>query len=145
MPVFEHEARVRYSDTDVSTRIHNAAMLVHFENAEADFLRHLGMPLSGMSTNNLGFPRVHVEADFLAPMKYDDVMHIAVHVERLGNSAYTLAFAARVGEMPTAMGKITVVCVDPSTGRSTAIPDRMRAALTAYREANPQPAIESAR
>ena len=134
MPIFEHEARVRYSDTDVSSRIHNAAMLVHFENAEADFLRHLGMPLSVMSTMHLGFPRVHVEADFLAPMKYDDLMQIAVSVERLGNSSYTLAFAARVDQTPTAKGKITVVCVDPTTGRSTAIPESMRAALTAYQQ-----------
>ncbi|MEO8027791.1 MAG: thioesterase family protein, partial [Bryobacteraceae bacterium] len=114
---FEYEARVRYSDTDTSARMHNAAMLIHFENAEADFLRHLGMPLSTLSESALGFPRVHVEADFLSPMRYDEVMHIAVFVERLGNSSYTLAFAARVGATQTAKGKITVVCIDPQTGR----------------------------
>ncbi len=136
--VFEYEARVRYSDTDVSTRIHNAAMLVHFENAEADFLRSLGLPISEMAAEVVGLPRVHVEADFITPMKYDDLMRIAVFVDRLGNSSYTLAFAARVGDTPTAKGKITVVCIHPATGKSIPIPDKLRAALAAYQAAAPQ-------
>lgn len=124
---FVFPSRVRFVDTDASQRIHYTAMLKHFEYAEIEFLRSLGMPYKEMKRHGVDWPRVHVECDYIAPPYYDDLLEIAVTVERVGTTSFTLAFEASIAGQPAAKGKIVIVCV--RQGRPEPLPAEVAATL----------------
>src|SRR5215475_579831 len=110
---FRWQTRIRFSDTDLSQRIHYTAMFRHFEAAEQEFLRAIGFSFIGSpELKDIGLPRVHVECDFSSDLRFDDAVDIDVTVERVGTSSFTLAFAASVAGRAAAKGKITAVCLD---------------------------------
>ena len=129
MQPFVWESRIRFVDTDASGRIHYTALLRHFEAAEFEFLRAIGSSYMSFGAEEGGFPRVHVECDYLAALRCDDLISIAVIVERLGNSSFTLAFGASLEGRAAARGKITIVCIDLKTQRPKPLPARLAEAL----------------
>lgn len=127
---FFFPSRIRFVDTDASGRIHYSALFRHLEAAEMEFLRHLGIPYSASETAQVSFPRVHVEADYHAALCADDPIEIAVFVDRIGNSSYTLAFRVLRGETEAARAKIVIASMNRSTGQSCALPPPVREALS---------------
>lgn len=124
---FIFQSRVRFGDTDASGRIFYAALLYHFDAAESEFMRSRNLSYRDLQ---LGLPRVHVECDFSSVLEFDDLMDIAVSVERVGNSSFTLAFDVSVAGRAAARGKIVIVSVDPRTGRAIPLPEKLRSALS---------------
>ncbi len=129
MQPFIWESRIRFVDTDASGRIHYTALLRHLEAAEFEFLRAIGCAYTSFLGDGVGFPRVHVEADYLSALRCDDLISTAVSVERVGGTSFTLGFAVTVEGRAAAKGKITIVCTDPATQRPRAVPERMAEAL----------------
>jgi YbgC/YbaW family acyl-CoA thioester hydrolase len=130
---FVWTSRVRFSDTDASTRIHYSAMFRHFEAAENEFLRAIGLPYTALGSQGLDFPRVHVECDFEAPLRYDDLIDVEVTAARVGTTSFTLAFRVMTAGRPAARGRITIVCIDHQTGRPHALPPALAAVLAEHR------------
>jgi YbgC/YbaW family acyl-CoA thioester hydrolase len=126
---FHFPSRIRFVDTDASGRIHYSALFRHLEAAEMEFLRHLGIPYSAIETAEVSFPRVHVEAGYRAALCADDPISIAVTIDRIGNSSYTLAFRVLRGEVEAAHAKIVVASMNRSTGQSCALPSPVQEAL----------------
>ena len=129
MQPFIWESRIRFVDTDASGRIHYTALLRHFEAAEFEFLRSIGCLYTSFLGEGVGFPRVHVECDYLSALRCDDLISTAVTVERVGATSFTLVFAVTVEGRAAAKGKIAIVCTDPATGRPRPVPDRMAEGL----------------
>jgi acyl-CoA thioester hydrolase len=129
---FSWQSRIRFVDTDSSQRIHYTAMFRHFEAAEQEFLHALGTGYSQAGGEHVGFPRVHVECDFQAEIRYDEIVSIEVQVERVGNSSFTFLFFTTVEQRPVAKGRIVIVCMDKQTKRPCPIPDRLAQALRDY-------------
>jgi acyl-CoA thioesterase FadM len=72
-----------------------------------------------------------VEADYLAPLNFDDEIDTEVSVERIGDSSLTLGFRVvktATGELG-ARGQLVGVCMDIQSGKSTPIPPVIRQAL----------------
>lgn len=126
------ESRLRFVDTDASGRIHYTAIFRHFEAAEFEFLRALGVPYRFFRDETIGYPRVRVECDFLGPIIADDLMAITVTVDRIGTTSFTLAFSVAVGQRPSAAGKITIVAIDRQTARPRPLPDQLAEALRSH-------------
>lgn len=126
---FVWRSRVRFGDTDASGRIFYASLLHHFDAAETEFLRSRGVAYGSIEHQPVGFPRVHVECDFSSSLAFDDPMDIAVTVERVGGSSFTLGFEVTVEGRRAARGKLVIVCIDKATQRATPIPEALRAAL----------------
>jgi 4-hydroxybenzoyl-CoA thioesterase/acyl-CoA thioester hydrolase len=126
MQPFIWESRIRFVDTDASGRIHYSALFRHFEAAEFEFLRSIGCPYGSLEG---GYPRVHVECDYLAALRSDDLISTAVTVDRVGGTSFTLAYHVSLNGRPAANGKITVVCIDPKTQRPRALPGNLSEAL----------------
>lgn len=128
---FFWRSRVRFVDTDFSTRIHYSALFRHLEIAETEFLRSLGLEYARWFAMGLSVPRVHVEADYLAALTFEDEIDIEVRVERVGGASFTLGF--RVVKVATgeaaARGRLVAVCMDVKSGKSTSIPPVIRQAL----------------
>ena len=128
---FLWRSRVRFVDTDFSTRIHYSALFRHFEIAETEFLRSLGVGYAHWFERGFSMPRVHVEADYLAPLRFDDEIDVEVRVERIGAASLTLGFRVILAEsgVVAANGRIVGACIDVSSGKSTPIPADIREAL----------------
>lgn len=129
---YHWQNRIRFVDTDASQRIHYTAMFRHFEAAEQEFLRSMGCPYSSPEFRDYSFPRVHVECDFTAEIRYDDIIDITLTIERVGSSSFTISFHVTVDARPVSKGKITVVCIDKQTQRPARIPDRLVEVLRAH-------------
>jgi len=125
---FIFESRVRFGDTDASGRIFYASLLRHFDAAETEFLRTLDCGYAH-AEKQMGFPRVRVECDFKLALSYDDPIAIAVSVERVGRTSFTLVFDVSTDGRAAARGKLTIVSIDRETQRPAPLPEKLRAAL----------------
>ena len=128
-PPFIWTGRIRFVDTDASTRIHYSSIFRHLEAAETEFFRAMGQPYAGRQEAGLTYPRVRVECDYKAPLCYDDAYAIEVTVARVGTTSYTLAFNVTTAGQTAARAKITVVCVDQETGRPHSLPAALAESL----------------
>jgi YbgC/YbaW family acyl-CoA thioester hydrolase len=128
---FHWRSRIRVVDTDVSTRIHYTALFRHVEAAETELLRSIGLEYSRWFALGLSVPRIHVEADYLAPLMFDDEIETAIRIDRIGESSFTLGF--QVTKLATgeagARGRLVLVCMEIQSGKSTPIPDAIREAV----------------
>jgi len=131
---FAWSSRVRFVDTDASGRIHYQSIWRHFEAAEDEFLRHIGCPYGEIENRQTAFPRVRVECDYLAAIRYDDVLEIEVGVGRMGTSSFTLRFLASLDGRPAARGQIVIAAMDRQSQRSCPLPDRLVERLRPYAE-----------
>jgi acyl-CoA thioester hydrolase len=129
MQPFTWESRIRFVDTDASGRIHYTSLFRHFEAAEFEFLRSIGCSYSSFGREEGGFPRIHVECDYLSALRCDDLISTVVTVDRVGSTSFTLAFATSVEGRAAAKGKIAVVCMDLNTQRPKPLPERLAKGL----------------
>jgi len=130
---FVFESRVRFGDTDASGRIFYISLLHHFDAAETEFLRSIGAGYLETQDQHIAFPRVRIECDYTGALKFDDLMAIAVTVNRIGGASFTLSFDVTVESRRAARGKITIVAMDRRTERPIPLPDAVRRALAAAR------------
>lgn len=138
MPSATVHIRVAFVDVDSSMRIHFTAMFRYMEVAEHELMRSLGMPYA-TALKTYAFPRVHLECDFHGAIRYDDEIDVTARIERVGNSSWTVAFAAHPSgtlspnatDTPVlATGRMTIVAMDPATERATLLPEALRQALS---------------
>jgi YbgC/YbaW family acyl-CoA thioester hydrolase len=126
---FKIRRLVEFSDTDMAGIVHHAVYYRYMEAAEHAFFRSLGMTVAPPKTiASVGWPRVHTEADFSAPLRFEDEVEIQLLVAEKKSKALTYAFRLRKLNTPepleVARGKITVVCIKLVDGkmRATRIP-----------------------
>lgn len=126
---FKIRRLVEFSDTDMAGIVHHAVFYRYMESAEHAFFRSLGLSVAPPKTPaSVGWPRVHTEADFSAPLRFEDEVEIHLLVAKKKSKALTYAFRLRKLNTPkpyeVARGAITVVCVKMVNGRmkATTIP-----------------------
>jgi len=77
---------------------------------------------------NMGFPSVHVETDFLKPLRYGERVRIEIDLTKIGTRSITCSYKAyRLpdGEL-AARASITTVCIDNDSFKAVHIPDDIR-------------------
>jgi YbgC/YbaW family acyl-CoA thioester hydrolase len=81
-----------------------------------------------MAEHRLGFPTVHVESDFAAPLVYGDEFDLGVAVTQMGNSSATFEYriARASDDAECARSDQVHVCLNLDTRRATPIPDWIR-------------------
>ena len=136
MTPFTTTRRVEFGDTDMAGIMHFANFFRFMEAAETEFLRSLGLSVSWREEGTkLGLPRVSAHCDYQKPAFFEDVLTIAVTVEKVGRKSvsYRFDFANQRGE-PLAVGRITAVLVrttGPDRMESLELPADVRAKLGA--------------
>jgi YbgC/YbaW family acyl-CoA thioester hydrolase len=133
MPVFHSTRRIEFGDTDMAGIVHFANFFRFMESAECEFLRSRGLSVKlDWEGQAIGFPRVSATCDYIKPARFEDVLDVAVSIERIGAKSVTYGFEfSRAGEL-IAKGKVTSVCCRASGKlESIEIPASYRARLTA--------------
>lgn len=131
---FSITRRVEFGDTDMAGIMHFANFFRFMEAAETEFLRSRGLTVSWREDGmKIGFPRVSAHCDYQKPALFEDVLTIAVIVEKLGRKSvtYRYDFTNQHGD-PVAVGRITaVLCrtTGPDHIESVEIPAEIRTKL----------------
>jgi acyl-CoA thioester hydrolase len=126
---FVHELRVRYGECDPQGIVFNANYLLYYDVAFTELWREALGPWSVMNERGVDVVVAEASLRFLAPARYDDVLAIAIAVERLGSTSIATAWRISNEREPLVEGGMRHVCVDAATWRKTALPDWLRAGL----------------
>ena len=119
--------RVQWIDTDAAGIYHYSNVVRWAEEAEAELHRELGIIEQTFGAT----PRVAIEFEFHAPMRFDDVVDITITVARVGETSVTYGVEVRHEGAVAAFGKVVTVFTDRDTGVKKPWPDDIRQAFTA--------------
>jgi acyl-CoA thioester hydrolase len=123
---FKHGFRVRYSEVDPQMVVFNARILDYTDIVLGEFWRERGVPFVGADAIECHV--VKATAEYLKPMRFDEVIEGHMRVLRFGRSSMTI-LAEFYGENSDELrGKVELVQVhvDLASGRPLAIPDDVR-------------------
>jgi 4-hydroxybenzoyl-CoA thioesterase len=84
----------------------------------------------------IGFPLVHSEVDFAAPLRFGDRPEVGVTCTRLGRSSIGLRYVFRLAGRECVDARMTTVCTDLRAMKSIELPAAFRAKFEAIREAS---------
>ncbi len=133
---FTTTRQVQFRDTDAAGIAHFTAIFAYLEEAEHAFLRHVGLSVHlSDQRETISWPRVSAQCDFKSAVKFEDVVEIAVGIERLGGTSVTYRFEVSDRGRAVAQGRMTSVCCRIRPGeppQAIAIPDWVRAKLAPY-------------
>jgi len=102
---------VQFRDTDAAGIAHFSVFFQYMEEAEHEFLRHLGMSVMTRDDEGvISWPRVSATCEFQGAVKFEDVLDIEVEVLRRGEKSVTYRFTFLHENRPVAEGQITAVC-----------------------------------
>lgn len=113
---FRHQRRIDFYETDMAGIVHFSNYFRFMESAEQAFFRSLGLSVVMEDLDPpVGFPRVHAECDYKAPLRFEDVVEIHVLVREKRAKVVTCEFRFRnLSSDPVvevARGVMTMVCV----------------------------------
>lgn len=112
--------RLAWPDTDAAGVWHHSTLWRWFEEAEAELHRELGI-----TEHTFGHtPRRHLEAEFLAPLVFDDEVEVTIAVARVGTTSVTYEATVTHGDTVVATAAVTAVLV--VDGEVTPWPDWAR-------------------
>ena len=115
--------RVYYEDTDLAGVVYYANYLKFIERARSEWLRDLGVDQAGLKADQgVVFAVRRVEADYLKPARYDDLLTVTSAVTEQSGARLVLAQAVLRGEQTLFTARVTLVCLD-SAGRARRVPD----------------------
>ena len=125
---FKLTRRVEFAETDLAGIVHFSAFFRWMESTEHAFYRSLGFSAHGpQDGREIGWPRVHAECDYMAPLRFEDEVEIHLLVREKNNKSLKLEFnfynQSTHPPVKAAQGSLTVVCVDlaQNTGKMSAI------------------------
>lgn len=130
-PVDVYVSPVRYYEVDMQGVVFNMWYLGYVDEASAWFLGRLPGP--SLQEMDLDFQVVHAEVDWSGSLRAGDTAHIAVHVEKIGTTSFTLRYeirrtADRQGDVLVTVRTVYVTVARDLSGKRQ-IPDSLRAAL----------------
>lgn len=134
---FRTTIQVRFGDVDHAGIVYYPRFYIYFHEAFEDMFNAAEYSYVQMlDVARIGFPTVHVETDFKAPLRYGDSLDIEVSVAKLGERSATMLYQGyrhRDGQ-PCVRCEITVACIDMDSFKSRLIPPELRAVFERFQE-----------
>lgn len=111
-PIFTYtyDLRSRYAETDKMGYVYYGRYLEYFEVARTEMIRSLGMPYSELEDEGVMLPVVQTNVKYHAPIYYDELMHIHVHLYSIPTvklETFYEIFTERLSS-PHAAGSVTL-------------------------------------
>ena len=111
MPTFHTKRRIEFADTDMAGIVHFANFFRFMESAECEFLRSRGLSVKMVwEGEHIGFQRVSATCDYVKPARFEDLLDVAVAIDRIGGKSVTYVFEFSLRGELIAKGKVTSVC-----------------------------------
>jgi acyl-CoA thioester hydrolase len=96
--VIETTLRVRYAETDAMGIVYHTNYIVWFEVGRGDFLRQRGGNYREFEEQGLYLPLTEVDARFLSPARYDDMVVIRTSVAEVRSRSVTMYYEVLMEE-----------------------------------------------
>lgn len=121
--------RVYYEDTDLAGIVYYANYLKFIERARSEWVRGLGVDQALLrAEHGLVFAVRRVEADYLRPALFDDVLTVQTTLSEHSGARLVLDQAVLRGAQTLFTARVTLVCLT-AAGTPTRFPATLRAAL----------------
>ena len=122
--------RVYYEDTDLAGIVYYANYLKFIERGRTEFVRARGIDQAQLKEEQgIVFAVRRVEADYLLPARFDDLLTVETSVTDLKGASIVMDQIVRRGEVTLFAAKVTLVCLN-GAGRAQRMPETVRAALS---------------
>ena len=134
--MYQHSTtvRVRYAETDQMDIVYYGNYAQYFEVGRAECIRELGFTYKKMEEMGVRMPVVAMEARFLRPAHYDDLITIKTILKELPQK-YQIEFHHEVYNERKKLlttGKVALFFIDTKTGKWISLPDDLREKLTPF-------------
>jgi acyl-CoA thioester hydrolase len=103
--------RVYYEDTDLAGIVYYANYLKFIERARSEWVRELGIDQVQMKADGLVFAVRRIEADYLAPAKYDDELVVHTTMEPGSGARLVVKQEVKRGEAVLFSAIVTIICM----------------------------------
>lgn len=129
----ELPVRVYYEDTDLAGIVYYANYLKFIERGRSEWIRSMGVDQAQLKTEQgVVFAVRRVEADYLKPARYDDMLTVSTVLDSVSGVRIVLRQAvSREGER-LFEAVVTLVCLT-ETGAPARIPAEIRAIIAPLR------------
>ena len=135
--------RVRWAEVDMQRIVFNGHYLMYFDTAVAGYWRAMGMPYHETMEVMQGDLYVRkATLEYQASARYDEMLHVGVRVQRVGNSSIVLTAACFRGEQALVTGELVYVFADPASMTSRPVPQALREWLDAFETGQPMVRVE---
>ena len=122
--------RVYYEDTDLGQVVYYANYLRFIERGRSEWLRSVGVDQTRLlADEGLVFVVRRVEADYLRPARFDDLLDVVTAVAEVAGSRIELDQRVERDGTLLFQARVRMVCVDMAAMRPHRIPDTLRAIL----------------
>ena len=125
-----HPLRIYYEDTDLAGMVYYANYLRFIERARTEWVRSLGVDQVGLKAQGIVFAVRRVEADYLAPARFDDVVEVRTDVGAVTGARITLQQDIWRGGQRLFASVVTLVAMT-DTGTPARLPKGLRDKLAA--------------
>ena len=128
---FTIPVRVYYEDTDAGGIVYHANFLKFAERARTEWLRATPYPHERVrAEHKLLLVVRHIEIDYRAPGKLDDMLEVRSSLDGIGNSSLTLKQDVWRGDTLLAALKVVIVAINEA-GKPARLPPQLRQVLGA--------------
>lgn len=120
--MFNYQIRMCFQDVDGEGIVYHSNYLNYAERARTEWVANLGLKNREVMDMGVAMVLRHIEMDFIAPAKLDDILDIDVHVLESKNASTILEQIISVAGNIKVKLKMQLVYVDTHTLRPTRIP-----------------------
>lgn len=125
------DIRVYYEDTDLAGIVYYANYLKFIERGRSEMVRALGIDQAALRADHgVVFAVRRVEADYLSPARFDDLLDVTTAIAEIGGARIVLDQSVLRDGVTLFSARVTLVCLG-ADGRAARLPAATRAALSA--------------
>lgn len=134
--MYEHitTVRVRYAETDQMDIVYYGNYAQYFEVGRTECIRELGFTYKKMEEMGVRMPVVSMEARFLRPAHYDDLITIKTQLRALP-AQHEIEFHHEVYNERKKLlttGKVVLFFINSHTGKRSVMPEDLKEKLTPF-------------
>lgn len=123
------DLRVYYEDTDLAGIVYYANYLKFIERARSEWVRTLGVDQVQLKSDfGMVFAVRRLEADYILPAYFDDLLHVTTQVSAMTGARITLAQDVWRGDQRLFAAKVILVAIG-ANGQALRLPVALRDAI----------------
>ncbi|MBI1826938.1 MAG: acyl-CoA thioesterase [Planctomycetes bacterium] len=130
---FSIKRRIQFAETDMAGVLHFSNYFRLMEEVEHEFWRSVGLTVYMRdSSPHISWPRVSVQCEYIAPLRFEDEVDLRFVVTRVGSKSFHFEVEFVRDDEKCAHGRITAVCCATGPGgefSATEIPKEIRSKL----------------
>ncbi|MEQ6248656.1 tol-pal system-associated acyl-CoA thioesterase [Sulfitobacter sp. HNIBRBA3233] len=119
------QIRVYYEDTDMAGIVYYANYLRYIERARSDWVRDVGIDQLAMKEAGVVFAVRRVEADYIQPARFDDILDVRTALESLSGVRMVMTQEVMRGETLLFTARVQIVCIGAG-GKPVRLPAELR-------------------